>query len=85
MGEQHETQYERMETTINGTLIGAAESAGGGNGCASMVPVVPRSDSPLPPSTINLPAGVHKLTIETTTGDRRFHYGAYYELDLTLQ
>ncbi len=53
----------------------------GGLGCASMGPVV---SSPPPPQTRLLTAGLHSLTINATTNDANFHFGAYYQFNLSF-
>ena len=87
LGEEHEKDFERMTNLVDEVEIVNAHSPGtGGEMCASgMGSAVPRSGSPVPPQEILLNPGFHRLEIATTTGDFQYHWGAFYELDFTLQ
>jgi hypothetical protein len=74
--------YELMNLFVDGTFVGQAHALGGGKGCDPMAPVV---SNPLPPQYIDLAPGLHVLRIETETADELYHFGAYYQYDLSFQ
>jgi len=81
LGERQDPNYELMSLRVDGALVGSAHAPGGGLGCASMGPVV---SSPPPPQTRLLTAGLHTLTINATTNDANYHFGAYYQFNLSF-
>jgi len=87
VGEKHEIDFERITNRVDGVVVANAHSPGNdGHQCDSgMGPAVPRSGSPVPPQQIVLNPGFHLLEITTTTGDPLYHWGAFYELEFTLQ
>ncbi|RMF01243.1 MAG: hypothetical protein D6773_10345 [Alphaproteobacteria bacterium] len=82
LGETQAPNFELMSLSVDGTLVGSAHAPGGGQGCAPMGPVV--SDPP-PPQQVLLTAGAHTLTIDATTNDALYHFGAFYQFDLSFQ
>jgi len=81
LGEREAPQYELMQLSIDGALVGLAHAPGGGLGCAPMGPVV--SDPP-PPQQVYLAAGAHTIEILATTADPLYHFGAWYQFQLTF-
>jgi hypothetical protein len=82
MGETQHPLYELMSLRVDAEEVGSAHAPGGDQGCADMAPVV--SDPP-PPQQVLLDSGMHILYIDATTNDPRFHFGAWYQFDLTLE
>ena len=81
-GEQQNTNFELMEFWVGGNSVGKAHAPGGGLGCAPMAPVV--SDPP-PPQTYKLSKGSHSLYTQAETADALYHFGAYYEFQLSFK
>lgn len=87
MGEQRDPSpqnpltFERMSLFIDNALVGSARSPGGGLECVPMATVV---SEPTPPQSILLQTGIHRLRIETQTGDYKFHVGADYQFNLSF-
>jgi len=82
LGETQDSNFELMSLSVDANLVGQAHAPGGNQGCAPMGPVV--SDPP-PPQQVTLTAGAHTLDISATTGDARYHFGAFYQFDLSFQ
>jgi hypothetical protein len=82
VGETEAPNFELMSLSVDGTLVGEAHAPGGGQGCAPMGPVV--SDPP-PPQQVLLTAGEHTLTIDATTNDALYHFGAFYQFGLSFE
>jgi hypothetical protein len=83
VGETELSNFELMTLSIDGNQIGSAHAPGGRAGCeGGMGNVV--SDPP-PPQTVVLTPGFHSLSIYTTTNDKYFHFGAYYQFNLTFE
>lgn len=82
VGETQAPNFELMSLSVDSMLVGSAHAPGGGQGCAPMGPVV--SDPP-PPQQVLLTAGEHTLTIDATTNDPLYHFGAFYQFDLGFE
>ena len=82
LGETQAPNFELMSLSVDGVLVGSAHAPGGGQGCAPMGPVI--SDPP-PPQQVMLTTGQHTLTIDATTNDSLYHFGAFYQFDLSFQ
>lgn len=82
VGETQDPWYDVMSLSVDGNLVGSAHAPGGGLGCeGGMAPVV--SDPP-PPQQVLLTRGVHTLTITASTNDPLYHFGAWYQFDLSF-
>jgi len=81
VGEQQQEDYEKMSLFLNGNLVGSAHAPGGGLECAPMAPVI---STPAPPQFMDLPPGTHTLRIETETHDALYHFGAFYQFNLSF-
>ncbi len=81
LGETEMADFELMNLSVNAVLVGSAHAPGGNQGCAPMGPVV---SSPPPPQQVTLTAGAHTLTIDATTNDELYHFGAFYQFDLSF-
>lgn len=46
-----------------------------------MAPVI---SDPLPPQQVMLTTGQHTLTIDATTNDPLYHFGAFYQFELSF-
>lgn len=74
--------FERIEFRLNNTLLARGSSAGGGLGCAPAIPIVKEI---LVEGPYNLlPNTQYEFRINFTTGDRLFHVGAFYEINLSF-
>ncbi len=81
LGEVEDPDFELMSLSVDAVLVGSAHAPGGSQGCAPMAPVV---SSPPPPQQVTLTAGAHTLTINATTNDELYHFGAFYQFDLSF-
>ena len=82
LGETQAPNFELMSLSVDGVLVGSAHAPGGSQGCAPMGPVV---SSPPPPQQVMLTTGQHTLTIDATTNDAVYHFGAFYQFGLTFE
>ena len=79
VGEAEDAGYDIIKFRLNGTVIGSGEAPGGGRGCqADSVVVNPAAQQILNP-------GSHRLVINFTTNDEKYHVDAYYEIRLDLR
>lgn len=76
LGEREATSFDVMNLLVNNVQQASAHAPGGGQGCAPMGPVV---SNPASPVVVMLGAGTHTLLVQTSTRDRFFHYGSYYQ------
>lgn len=78
-----ETDEEKgtLSIGVDGNAVGGAHSPGGGLGCAPMAPIV---SNPPPPQQVTLTTGLHILHIDATTWDELYHFGAWYQIELTF-
>lgn len=80
-GELEDWDYEWMFLYVDNQLIAQAHAAGGGRGCAGgMGSIV---SNPIPPVDVFLSPGPHRLFIDCTTHDERYHFdSAHYFFDI---
>jgi hypothetical protein len=81
-GETQDPGFELMDLSVDGELLGEAHAPGGGQGCSAMGDVI---SDPAPPQEKLLTAGTHTLTINATTNDPLYHFGAWYQFDLSFR
>ena len=81
VGELQDSNYEKIEFKLNGTVVARAQAAGGGLGCA-MGPVV-KTFVTNPPYTLAANS-TNTLFIDFTTNDGLYHRNAYYQVDLSF-
>ena len=82
MGERNNPNSELMRVWVDDVMVCSAHAPGGGLGClGGMGPVV--SDPP-PPQQVTLQPGPHTLRLYTSTVDALFHFGAWYQFDITF-
>jgi len=83
MAEKEDPNYELMDLYLDGTRVAFAHAPGGGQGCeGGMGPIV---SDPAPPVERILYPETHRLTIDLTTNDERFHFepaGYWFEFGL---
>ena len=81
IGELQDADFEKITFSLDGTIIANANAAGGGLGCATG-PVIQTYTTP--PPYLLLAGTVHTLFIDFTTNDGFYHFGSFYEIDLTF-
>lgn len=81
LGERQSPGFDVMNLLVNNVQQASAHAPGGGQGCAPMGPVV---SNPASPVVVMLGVGTNTFLVQTSTQDRLFHYGSYYQFDLTF-